>query len=65
MIRELPERWNDTAFWVFQVPAEVSADHSDIDSPLWAELMMRLMNANRVFDPDVKLRLVDVPATPG
>lgn len=65
VIRELPERWNDTAFWVFQVPAEVSADHSDIDSPLWAELMMRLMNANRVFDPDVKLRLVDVPATPG
>ena len=65
VIRELPERWNDTAFWVFQVPAEVSGDHSDIDNPLWGELMMRLMDANRVFDPNVKLRLADVPTTPG
>jgi hypothetical protein len=64
VIRELPGRWNDTAFWVFQVPAEVSKGHSDFDGPLWRELMMRLMDANQVFDPNLKLRLVDVPPTP-
>ena len=59
-IREVPGRWNDTAFWVFQVPSEVSNGHSDIGGPLWGSLMMRLLDANRVFDPDVELRLADV-----
>lgn len=50
-------RWNDSPFWVFRVPAEVSADHGDISSPLWGRLMLELMNRNRVFDPELELRL--------
>ena len=61
VIREIPDRWNNTPFWIFQVPSTVSADHSDIDGPLWADLMLQLMQANRVFDPDVALYLVDDP----
>ncbi|MCU0232764.1 MAG: hypothetical protein MUE90_01850 [Thermoanaerobaculales bacterium] len=56
-IRELPGRWNDTPFWVFQVPAEISRNHGDIDGPLWGRLMLQLMDGNRVFDPDVRLLL--------
>ena len=56
-IRELPGRWNDTPFWVFQVPAEISRDHGDIDGPLWGGLMLQLMEGNRVFDPDVRMLL--------
>jgi hypothetical protein len=53
----LPGRWNDTPFWVFQVPAEISSGHSDIESPLWWRTMLRLMEANEVFDPELELRL--------
>ena len=56
-IRELPGRWNDTPFWVFQVPAEISRNHSDIDGPLWGRLMLRLMEGNCVFDPNVRMLL--------
>ncbi len=56
-IRELPGRWNDTPFWVFQVPAEISRDHGDIDGALWGRLMLQLMEGNRVFAPDVRLLL--------
>jgi hypothetical protein len=56
-IRELPGRWNDTPFWVFQVPAEISRNHNDIDGPLWDRLMLRLMESNCVFDPNVRLLL--------
>ncbi len=59
-IHEKPDRWNDTPFWIFQVPAAISADHSDIDGTLWGELMMQLMAANRVFDSDVRLVMTDV-----
>jgi len=54
---EIPDRWNDTPFWVFQVPGEVSSGHNDIDSPLWGQMMLQLMEANEVFNPDVELRL--------
>jgi hypothetical protein len=57
VISERPGRWNDTPFWVFQVPAEISRNHGDIDGPLWGRLMQRLMERNRVFDPDVRLLL--------
>ena len=61
-IRELPGRWNDTPFWVFQVPAAISRDHGDIDGPLWGRLMLRLMEDNRIFDPEVRMLLaVDDP----
>lgn len=59
-LNEIPGRWNDTPFWVFQVPAEVSANHGDISSPLWGRLMFDLMDLNEVFDPDLELRLADV-----
>jgi len=59
-LTEIPERWNDTAFWVFQVPEEISGGHSDISSPLWGRLMLMLMEQNQVFDPDLELRLADV-----
>jgi hypothetical protein len=67
-IRELPGRWNDTPFWVFQVPAEISRNHGDIDGPLWGRLMLQLMDGNRVFDPDVRLLLAATASdggTPG
>ncbi len=57
VLTEIPGRWNDTPFWVFQVPAEVSANHGDISSPLWGRLMLALMERNEVFDPDLELRL--------
>ena len=57
ILTEIPGRWNDTPFWVFQVPPEVSANHGDISSPLWGRLMLELMNRNEVFDPDLELRL--------
>ena len=57
ILTEIPGRWNDTPFWVFQVPAEVSANHGDISSPLWSRLMLELMDRNEVFDPDLELRL--------
>ena len=60
VIREIPDRWNRTPFWVFQVPEAVSSDHSDIDGPLWGDLMLQLMEKNRVFDPDATLLLADV-----
>ena len=56
-LTEIPGRWNDTPFWVFQVPPEVSANHGDISSPLWGRLMLELMNRNEVFNPDLELRL--------
>ena len=56
-IREVPGRWNDTPFWVFRVPAEISRNHGDIDGPLWGRLMLRLMEGNRVFDPTVRMLL--------
>jgi hypothetical protein len=51
-------RWNDTPFWVFQVPREVSADHGDISSPLLSDLLIDLMDRNEVFDPELELRMV-------
>ena len=57
VLTEVPGRWNDTPFWVFQVPEEVSGDHGDISSPLWGQLMFELMERNEVFDPDLELRL--------
>jgi hypothetical protein len=57
---EVPGRWNDTPFWVFQVPREISADHGDISSPLLGRLLLDLMERNRVLDPDLELRLADV-----
>jgi len=59
-LTELPDRWNDTEFWVFQVPEEISGGHSDISSPLWGRLMLLLMEQNQVFDPELELRLADV-----
>ncbi|MCU0303726.1 MAG: hypothetical protein MUC56_06690 [Thermoanaerobaculales bacterium] len=56
-VREIPGRWNDTPFWVFQVPAEISRNHGDIDGPLWGRLMLRLLEGNRVFDPSVRMLL--------
>jgi len=56
-IRELPGRWNDTPYWVFQVPAEISRNHGDIDGPMWGRLMLQLMEGNSVFDPDDRLLL--------
>jgi hypothetical protein len=55
--REIPGRWNDTPFWVFQVPEEISSSHNDIDNPLWGQMMLELMDLNEVFNPDVELRL--------
>ncbi len=57
ILTEIPGRWNDTPFWVFQVPAEVSKNHGDISSPLWGQLMLELLNRNEVFDPALELRL--------
>jgi len=57
VLHEAPGRWNDTPFWVFQVPAEVSSGHGDISSPLWGGLMLQLMERNEVFNPDLELRL--------
>ena len=64
VLSEVPGRWNDTPLWVFQVPAEVSAGHGDISSPLLARLLLDLMNRNEVFDPDLELRLADVSPAP-
>jgi len=64
VLNEVPGRWNDTPFWVFQVPEEVSSDHGDISSPLWGQLMFELMERNEVFDPDLELRLADVSTAP-
>ncbi len=63
VLTEIAGRWNDTPFWVFQVPAEVSAGHGDISSPLLARLMFDLMERNEVFDPDSELRLADASAS--
>ena len=57
VLTEIPGRWNDTPFWIFQVPAEISADHGDISSPLQGRLMLDLMELNEVFNPDSELRL--------
>ena len=54
---EIPNRWNVTPFWVFQVPEEVNSSHNDIDSRLWNTMMLDLMKLNEVFDPDLDLRL--------
>jgi hypothetical protein len=52
-----PQRWNDTPFWVFQLPREIGGGHSDIDSPLWGEVMRALMERNEVFDPTLELKM--------
>jgi hypothetical protein len=57
VFHEVPGRWNDTPFWVFQVPEEVSSGHNDIDSSLWGQMMLELMDLNEVFNPDLELRL--------
>jgi hypothetical protein len=59
VLTKVPGRWNDTPFWVFQLPAEVSGGHGDISSPLWGRLMFDLMERNEVFDPELELRLAD------
>jgi hypothetical protein len=59
VLTEIPGRWNDTPFWIFQVPPEISADHGDISSPLLGRLMFDLMELNEVFDPDSELQLAD------
>jgi hypothetical protein len=62
---DIQGRWNDTPFWVFQVPGEISGGHNDIDGPVWGRMMLELMELNDVFDPDVELRLTqtadDIP----
>ncbi len=60
VVTELPGRWNDTPFWVLRVPAEISANHGDISSPLWNRLLLQLLEANEIFDPDSELRIADV-----
>jgi hypothetical protein len=62
VLRELPGRWNDTSFWIFQVPPEISRNHVDIDNPIWWRLVVQLMDANQVFNPDLELRLAEVPS---
>ena len=62
---EIEGRWNDTPFWVFQVPVEVSADHGDISSPVLGRLMMQLLELNEVFDPDLELRIAPAPVAAG
>ncbi|MEX1311801.1 MAG: hypothetical protein AB1Z65_15350 [Candidatus Sulfomarinibacteraceae bacterium] len=57
VLNEIPGRWNDTPFWVFRVPAEISADHGDISSPLLGRLLLDLMELNEVFVPESELRL--------
>ncbi|MCP4895355.1 MAG: hypothetical protein GY906_00135 [bacterium] len=54
---EIPDRWNDTPFWIFQVPRQISSHHSDIDSPMWSKLMLQLMDMNDVFNPNVERML--------
>ena len=61
VLTEIPGRWNDTPFWVFRVPAEISADHGDISSPLLGRLLFDLMELNEVFDPESELRLAGRP----
>jgi hypothetical protein len=56
-IEEIPGRWNDTLFWIFQVPEEVSSGHNDIQGPLWGRMMIDLMELNEVFDSDLELRV--------
>lgn len=58
VLEELPGRWNDTPFWVFQVPGEISANHGDISSPLIDRLLWNLLERNEVFDQESELRLV-------
>jgi len=65
VLHEVPGRWNDTPFWVFQVPVEVSSGHGDISSPLWGGLMLQLMERNEVFNPDLQLRLAGPATTSG
>jgi hypothetical protein len=40
-----------------RVPGEVSDGHNDIESPMWGQMMLQLMELNKVFHPDMKLRL--------
>jgi hypothetical protein len=61
VLSERAGRWNNTPFWVFQVPHKVSADHGDISSPLLGRLMLDLMSRNRIFDPELELRLAASP----
>jgi hypothetical protein len=61
VLTELPGRWNDTPFWVFQVPVQVSADHGDISSHLLSELLIDLMDRNQIFDPELELRIAQPP----
>ena len=61
VLAEIPGRWNDTPFWVFRVPEEISSNHGDIASPLLARLLFDLMELNEVFDPESELRLAGRP----
>ena len=61
VLNEIPGRWNDTPFWVFRVPVEISADHGDISSPLLGRLLFDLMDLNEVFVPESELRLAGRP----
>ncbi|HMP83429.1 MAG TPA: hypothetical protein PKA41_12075, partial [Verrucomicrobiota bacterium] len=42
-IEPVPDRYNDTPYWVIRTTAEICANHGDINNPRMNELMMQLL----------------------
>ena len=58
LLEEIEDRYNDTPFWVIQVPREISSDHGDIINEHISDVVVQMMERNSIFNPDVRLKLL-------
>lgn len=51
VLREVPDRYNDTPYWVIRVTKAVCADHGDIGNRYLNQLLVELTRMREVYDP--------------
>jgi pimeloyl-ACP methyl ester carboxylesterase len=57
-IEPVPDRYNDTPYWVIRTTAEICAHHSDINNPRMNELILQLLALRNAYTAACRIRLV-------
>lgn len=53
VLERVPGAFNDTPFWIIRVSSDISKDHGDVNNPVYAQLVEKLINLNKVYRPDL------------
>lgn len=59
VICEIAERYNDTPFWIMQVPDTVLSGHSDASNPNIDSLLTQLIQRNNIYTSNETLKLIN------